>query len=252
MNRKILLLVLIILGGCTARTPEGPPSPSFDTTDFNFGRIPENTVVTHIYRLTNQGGDSLFVSSLRPHCGCTKAPLEDSLAMAGEEIEIELRFRSKGFRGSARKSASVSLDLGKSTKHDMLYFDAFVDTATIPFTNGDLGVNPYVLVLDSETEVETLTVENRIAAEKTVKVVDHQPDRIELSWTEKELGPRESAHLVVRRKIHPRRLVASITLEIEGKGNSRITVPIANKPPPPKVPKPRRKIHSPEPEPFSY
>ena len=230
MYRTLLPLVFILffgIQGCRSESNFGPADPKFDLTDFDFGRIPQNSIVTHIYNLTNEGGDSVKVTYLRAHCGCTKAPLEDSIAFAGETIPIELRFDSGRFRGKNHKTASISMDYGgPAPKGFKLFFRANVDTVSNPFSYGELGATTDKIQFSDSVETVELTLINRSATKRTVKVVDYQEDRIDLSWDEKRIGPWKEAILEVTRLVSGANLVASITLEIPGRQNSRITIPV--------------------------
>jgi len=222
----VLLTLFFLLEGCSAKTPLGPPKPQFDAAEFNFGRIPEGVIVTHIYDLTNEGGDSLVITELRPHCGCTKAPLATSVVGAGKTVPIELRFNSRGYHGKARKSASIRLDADGKIISDQLFFSAYIDTSAETFSDGQIAVSEPVITFADSVERVELQLSNRMAASRELSIVDYQPDRIELSWKKKLLGPKESATLEITRKIPANELYASITMEMKGYDNSRITIPL--------------------------
>jgi len=234
MQRKIemtyrtlsYLFALLLLSGCVAKTPTGPPKPKLDSTSFNFGRIPTNTVITHTYRLTNEGGDSVVIEKLRTHCGCTKAPLSDSVVGPGEMVPIELRFNARGYRGQTTKSASITYRFGEDIKTERLSFNATADTTTPAFQTGELGATPPIAEFtDSAKEVE-LWLTNRVATEREVVIVDYQSDRIKLPWKSKKIGPKETVKITIKRLVPAEGLVASITLEMSGRPNTRITIPV--------------------------
>lgn len=222
-----VFLTIAILIGCSGGTASNPPEPKFDSKDFDFGRIPSESVVSHQYKLSNTGGDSIIVMSVRAHCGCTKAPLVDSIVKAGKTVPIELRFNSGGFRGSARKSASIKIKVGENEIDDQLYFSTFIDTSAVPFSYGELGAEPYKIEFSDSIDKVDVKFINRVAADRTVKIIDYQPDRVELSWKEKKIGPKKEATLTVKRKKNTENIVASVTVEMDGIPNSRITIPIS-------------------------
>lgn len=231
MRMSIQIAVVILLGlviyGCSAK-PSGPPKPVFDAEDFDFGRIPENSTVTHIYQLTNEGGDSVVIQRVRTHCGCTKAPVEKTVAGPGETIPIELRFNSRGIRGSSKKSATVNLFIEEeNTPNFRLMFSTFTDTTSNPFGYGELGAEPYQIEFSDSVEYVDIKLTNRMAAKREIRVVDYQPDRIKVSWENKNIGPKEETTLRVTRIVEPRSIVASVTLEMAEHPNTRITIPIS-------------------------
>ncbi len=223
----LLTLAGLVIYSC-AGVPTGPAKPQFDSEDFNFGRIPKGSTVTHVYKLTNAGGDSVLVQRIRPHCGCTKAPLQETVAHAGETIPIELRFNSGGYRGKAKKSATITLFLAEeNTPNYRLMFSTYTDTTSDPFSYGELGASPYKIEFSDSMEYVDITLTNRVAAKREVKVVDYQPDRVKLSWEEKTIGPKEEETLRVTRLAESHGIVASITLEMTDHPNTRITIPIS-------------------------
>ena len=226
-NLVLFAAIAVAITGC-AKTPTGPAKPKFDVTDFDFGRIPQGSVVTYVYRLTNAGGDSIIIDRVRPHCGCTKAPLSQNIVHAGETVPIELRFNSRGYRGKSKKSAAVNLTLGEQNQPSFrLSFSTYTDTSSTPFGYGELGIAPYKIEFTDSIEEVELTITNRVAAKRKVEIVSYQSDRIRLSWTERTIGPKEQTTLKVTRIIPATGFAASITMEMPGHGNTRITIPIS-------------------------
>jgi hypothetical protein len=55
------------------RTTAAMPSFDWAETTFDFGKIKQNTPVTHEFRFVNNGGEPLLISSVQASCGCTVA-----------------------------------------------------------------------------------------------------------------------------------------------------------------------------------
>lgn len=231
MRITIKLGVIVLLGlavyGCAGK-PSGPAKPEFDTIEFDFGKIPQGATVSHIFQLKNTGGDSVVVQNVRTNCGCTKAPIEKTVAYAGETIPIELRFNSRGYRGKSTKSANVNLFIAEqNTPAFRLSFSTFTDTTSSPFESGELGASPFKIEFSDSTEYVDITVKNFIAAKREVVVVDYQPERVKLSWTKKSIAPKGEETLRVTRLAEAKGIIASITLEMVDHPNTRITIPIS-------------------------
>jgi hypothetical protein len=226
---KWVFVVLIGLAvyGCAGK-PSGPAKPEFDTIEFDFGKIPQGATVSHIYQLTNLGGDSIVVQNVRTNCGCTKAPIEKTVAYAGETIPIELRFNSRGYRGKSTKSANVNLFIEEqNTPAFRLSFSTFTDTTSTPFETGELGASPYKIEFNDSLEYVDITLTNFVAAKREIRVVDYQPERVKLAWTKKSIAPKGEEILRVTRIADAKGIVASITLEMTDHPNTRITIPIS-------------------------
>jgi len=227
---KIRLLfsitILVVLIGCMNDALSGDPKPEFSSKEFEFGRIPRGVIVPHIFYLKNMGGDSLVISKVRSHCGCTSIPVIDSIVYSGDSVAIELQFRSSGYRGSTKKSASVNIIADTMETLERIYFHTYVDTNSTPFTYGELATNIGSVKFDTKTESQEIALFSRVAAERNIRVVNYQSERIELSWTETKIAPKDTVILQITRLLPPEQLIASVTLEMEGFQNTRITLPV--------------------------
>ena len=61
---------------------------------FDFGFLPGDARVSHIFWLKNVGNDSLEIKRIQPGCGCTKAPLRKRLIAVDDSAKIEIIFSS--------------------------------------------------------------------------------------------------------------------------------------------------------------
>ncbi len=89
-----------------------PPSRAkiyVDEVEFDFGYLPNDAFVGHVYKLHNRGQDSLKILRVKPACGCTKAPLQKEVIAPGDSGEVELILHvAKNQRGRADKSAAIT------------------------------------------------------------------------------------------------------------------------------------------------
>ena len=110
----IPIFMLFTPGICLVEAPSAPaaasPSLVFDSTHYDFGKIPGDAKVTHRFKVTNQGKAYLNISRVHPSCGCTITLLGKWSLAPGEATEIEVTFNPTGFRGLSRKSIQVTSD----------------------------------------------------------------------------------------------------------------------------------------------
>jgi len=126
----LLLLAPIV---CLAQAPAGPQI-SFDTTHFDFGKIPGESKVNHRFKVTNTGKAPLNITRLNPSCGCTSTVLGKWTLAPGESTEIEVTFNPAGFRGVSKKSIQVVSD-DPTTPTATLTFEADVVREIMPSTD---------------------------------------------------------------------------------------------------------------------
>ncbi|TDJ54855.1 MAG: DUF1573 domain-containing protein [Ignavibacteria bacterium] len=71
--------------------------------EYDFGDIKQGDKVTHVFVITNSGGDLLKITNVKASCGCTAAlPEKDELA-PGESTNLNVTFNSAGRFGKQKK-----------------------------------------------------------------------------------------------------------------------------------------------------
>lgn len=72
-------------------------------TEFDFGDINQGEKVTHMFVITNSGGDVLKLSNIHASCGCTAALPEKNELGPGESTNLKVTFNSAGRFGKQKK-----------------------------------------------------------------------------------------------------------------------------------------------------
>lgn len=105
--------------------PEGPiPSFEWTETEYDFGTINEDDVVTHTYTFKNTGEAPLIIEGVRPSCGCTAPNWTKTPIPVGGEGVIDVKFDSKGKPNAQNKTVTVTSNTWP--KQTVLRFKAFV------------------------------------------------------------------------------------------------------------------------------
>ncbi|GDX51356.1 hypothetical protein LBMAG27_04030 [Bacteroidota bacterium] len=90
------------------KEPEGKyPIISFDSTQFNFGKITEGDVVTHSFIFKNTGTANLVITDVRASCGCTSPSWPKEIIKPGESNSIIVKYNSEGREGKFNKGVTV-------------------------------------------------------------------------------------------------------------------------------------------------
>ena len=76
-------------------------------SEFDFGQVNQGEKVTHIFVITNSGGDLLKISNVHASCGCTVANPEKDELSPGESTNLVVTFNSKGRFGKQKKLITV-------------------------------------------------------------------------------------------------------------------------------------------------
>jgi len=74
---------------------------------FEFGSVPQGSVVAHDFTFKNVGTADLQIQRVTPSCGCTATSVSSSTIKAGETGTIKVEFDTAGFSGSKTKTVEV-------------------------------------------------------------------------------------------------------------------------------------------------
>src|SRR5450432_411874 len=78
-----------------------------DSTERDFGSIPEGQKLEVAYRFLNSGNKPMIIARVQPSCGCTVAEQPDEPILPGKEGVIKASFNSEGRIGINHKKIYV-------------------------------------------------------------------------------------------------------------------------------------------------
>jgi hypothetical protein len=105
MVRLILISCIVCVFGVSNLLAE--PRIVCDQPTFDFGLRDASEVVEHTFTLKNSGTTDLFISAIRPACGCTAANLTRQTIPPGESAELSTRLTLAGRSGELHKTILV-------------------------------------------------------------------------------------------------------------------------------------------------
>ena len=79
---------------------------------FDFGRTSQNATISHRFWIENVGDDTLVITRVVPGCGCTRAPLLDSVLAPGRKTALDIYFSTKGYLGQVKKVPYFETNIG--------------------------------------------------------------------------------------------------------------------------------------------
>jgi hypothetical protein len=100
-----------------------------DSTTKNMGKIQQGQTLEITWKFRNTGNKPLFVSEVRPGCGCTGAKGPDAPIAPGGTGMITATFNSENYPGTQQKSVFVMANNKnkKDQSQDILYFNVEVE-----------------------------------------------------------------------------------------------------------------------------
>ena len=106
---KKLLLIIVALSSLSFAQLVGPKLVA-QQDEHDFGDIKQGEKVTHVFVLTNSGGDLLTISNVNASCGCTAALPEKNELAPGESTNLNVTFNSAGRLGKQKKLIRIESD----------------------------------------------------------------------------------------------------------------------------------------------
>jgi hypothetical protein len=141
---RMAILFCLILASCAGRDSKpGPLSNTamvaritdsthmtsiqwIDSTDRDFGKIPEGQKLEVSYRFRNAGDQPLIIEKVQPSCGCTVAEQPNEPIPPGREGVIKAAFNSESRVGANHKTIYVYANT-KGSRSQELKFEVIVE-----------------------------------------------------------------------------------------------------------------------------
>ncbi len=107
----IVLLVFALAGTYAQEQPASQdgkkPKIRFSEKVFHFGDVYQGKKVTHVFKVYNDGDDTLIINSVNASCGCTAVMTSNKEIAPGQHGEITVTFDTNRFEGERSKTVTV-------------------------------------------------------------------------------------------------------------------------------------------------
>ena len=134
---------------------ETGPKIKFKEDSFDFGKIQQGEVLTHVFVFRNAGEETLKIKKVRSSCGCTAALVSKQEVDPGEKGELSVTFNSRGYRGKVTKY--IYVDSNDSTQPvKKIFITADIEIPPQPRISLDRYSTDVGLFLEGE-EIKTRT-----------------------------------------------------------------------------------------------
>ena len=180
MFRKSIIIVIIgitiaigslfIFNSMQNKTP-GQPVISLSEEEWDFGKIKEDEKPTHIFTITNTGGEELIINRVRAACGCTATMLSSDHILSGKQAELKTTFNPLGYNGTVKKSIYIESNDPELSKAKI---DIIAEVERIPAPKAFLSSSQWDFGLISQGDFPefTFTVENKGELELVIEKMD--------------------------------------------------------------------------------
>jgi hypothetical protein len=97
-----------VLAPGSSLSSEKFPKIYFPETQFDFGIVKEGVVVSHTFKFTNKGKDTLDIKDIKTSCGCTAALVSNKKINPGKEGTIKIDLDTKNREGRMSRTVTVT------------------------------------------------------------------------------------------------------------------------------------------------
>jgi hypothetical protein len=200
----------------------------FDEPDWNFGSIQKGAEVSHNYWFSNNGTENLVITRIKPACGCTTTKSKGITVPPGGRGFIDISFNSGKFNNVITKGITVETNDALNPYLE-LRFTATINNPLQILETAPLEAN-FKSVLKGQPAEMILKLKNVDSTQSKIDFVE-MPDvsLIKISPGKLTLKPQGTAEIKFSLNTSNFALgpfVSSLTIEAQGKPESRITIPI--------------------------
>jgi len=214
----VLSLAVVALAGPEITIPE----PTFD-----FGHVVQHAKVSHRFIIKSTGDDTLQITKIDPGCGCTQAPLADSVLAPGESTYLDLFFSTKSYRGKVDKKPYFLTNINK----EKVYLGISGTLRPKDEPGHPIHIDPPIMDVSQFTpkprRQASVWIHNLEKREYQLGLVDYADHVFEIKFPE-SIPANDSAR--VRIRIHEsmvdQEFEHSITFSIDDPSDTRFTIPI--------------------------
>ena len=111
--------------------------------EFEFGFVPQNSRISHVFHLYSKGDDSLKIIQVVPGCSCTQAPLKKQELGVGDSTDLEIIFDTRSYQGGVTKTPLIKTNEGPPDKNVRFH----ADVVARPDSTYPIIIKPYKLDL---------------------------------------------------------------------------------------------------------
>jgi hypothetical protein len=203
---------------------------------FDFGFVPQHAQVAHAFWLKNTGTETAVIERVKTNCGCTQAPLADSIVAAGDSTWIEIILGTGRMIGPVEKYTRVTANAIGRVPAFTIQAYVLTDTSHTP----PITAEPAAVFIDPENPPAEggswweypVTLRNNNDQAVTVSAIAVPEEFIRLPATTFALAAGESRELVLQiaPAVMDQPYSKSVTFELGDATRTHLSLPFGRRP----------------------
>ncbi len=223
MIKNFIFAVLLL----SAASVVAGPDIAIPEVEYIFGKVPQHSAVSHRFLLRSTGDDTLRITKVVPGCGCTQAPLQDTILAPGDSTWLEIVFSTRTYRGSVSKRPYITTN----SSDDNYYIRFDTDVLPDPGQAFPLRFDPYKLDVSQfgpkSRRTAVFTLENVSDTDYTFNLIDTSGRDFDVELpTRIKKGEKISGKVTVHDNAVENDFEQSFTIELNDKAKTRYSLPV--------------------------
>ncbi len=143
-SKTILLTAIIICLAILFSTDHAQAGPKMEilNPEFDWGICTQRVNINHIFWIKSVGDETLRITHIKPGCGCTKAPIQDSVLAPGDSTMLQITMNTRAFRGNTVKKPKITTNASDKSVELRLILEPMPDATEIrPVTVSSLKLD---------------------------------------------------------------------------------------------------------------
>jgi len=203
------------------------PAVEITNDSFDFGQTMQHAKVNRVFWVKSVGDETLRINTVNPGCGCTKAPLADSVLAPGDSTALEIIFSTKSYRGPITKRPYILTNASEEKvylKISAILLPDETPMEPISLIPARLDVSQFS---EKPRRVASFLIENHSDRDYKIKLVDGEGKLFEIKLPGKvKAGESVKGRIRVLEGAIQTEFEQSLTFEINDDKQSRFTLPI--------------------------
>ncbi|MDD4052928.1 MAG: DUF1573 domain-containing protein [candidate division Zixibacteria bacterium] len=222
-----LMIAVAIMAIALASPATALPKMLLPEEEYDFGFVPQDSKVSHVFWIKSVGDDSLIIISVKPGCSCTQAPLAKKELAADDSTELEIIFSTGKNIGKTTKRPMITTNEGPPSRNVIIS----CDVVRAPDSTYPLIIKPFRLFVSKADTIEIdeakFTIQNVSDQDLGIEVVSEPYGYFQLTLP-KNIAPGQTTEckLKVNREYLAEPFEKSITLELTDASKTRFTIPV--------------------------
>ena len=227
---KYLLFMALCWGAIAVTTGQVTAGPAIKVVEpaFNFGKTLQHVAVTHDFWIKSVGDQPLVITRVVPGCGCTKAPLRDSVLAPGDSTVLSITFSTRSYAGKITKKPYLLTNVSDERVPLTLQVEVMIDpemTAPLKFSPFEIEMAPPD---GNQHRRAAFLIENRGVRDLRLSMVSHPRGLFQATLpTVLKVGETAEATVVIDKKYAGLEFEKSFTFQISDPERTRYSIPVS-------------------------